>query len=92
VFRTLRRPYLPLSYREIKEVLDEALRRAGITAVRQDLLAAYAHQLMSRYGFTFVDLRKSLGYSEVKHVRGLLADHLSWEADRKADRLGGPPP
>ena len=90
VFRSLRHPYGPLGYREIKEILDGALSRIGLQATRRDLLAAYAYFLMKIYGYTIPDLREALGYSEVKHARLLLQTHLAWELNRKADERGGP--
>lgn len=90
VFRSLRHPYGPLSYREIKEICDDALSRVGLTATRHDLLAAFAYFLMKTYDYTIPDLKEALGYSEVKHVRMLLETHHGWELNQKADKRGGP--
>jgi len=90
VFRALRYPYLPLSYRDAKKIFDETLSRAELKATRQDLLAAYAYCLKTSYGYTIPDLREALGYSEVKHARLLLQTHDAWELNRKVDELGVP--
>jgi len=93
VFRSMRHPYLPLDYRDVKAIIDRALEIARLSGTtRRDLLAAYAYHLKTAHGFTDPDLRETLGYGEVKHVRFLLQAHESWELNRKADAAGGPIP
>jgi len=87
VFRSLHRPYWPLSDREIYVILNEALSRAALQASRRDLLAAYAYYLKTTHGYTVLDLREILGFGEPKHVRFLLRTHDAWELNRKADAL-----
>jgi integrase len=89
VFRSLRRPYRPLSAREIYVILNEALSRAGLQASRRDLLAAYAYYLKTTHGYTVLDLREILGFGEPKHVRFLLQTHDAWELNQKVDALQG---
>jgi hypothetical protein len=92
VFRSLRHPYLPLSLRDVRARLEEAVAQAGLSADRYDLLAAYAYYLMTVHGYTIPDLRDALGYCEPKNVRALLQTHLAWELNRKVDERGGPIP
>ena len=89
VFRSLRRPYGPLSDREMKVILEEALCKAGLQASRRDLLAAYAYHLKTAHGYTVLDLREILGYRDPNEVRLLLQTHEAWELNRKADALEG---
>jgi integrase len=88
VFRALRSPYEPLSYRSVKEIYDEALTKTGLQANRRDLLAAYAHHLMTLQGYSIVDLAKILGYNDPHSVRQLLKTHLAWQLNRKVDEGG----
>ncbi len=89
VFRALRSPYEPLSYRSVKEIFDETVAKAGLQAGRRDLLAAYGHHLMKSHGCTILDLAKILGYADPHSVRLLLQTHLAWELNRKVDEDGG---
>jgi len=89
VFRALRSPYEPLSYRSVKEIFDETVAKAGLQTTRRDLLAAYAHHLMKSHDYTILDLTKILGYADSHTVRLLLQTHLAWELNRKVDEDGG---
>ena len=84
VFLTIRRPREQISESEGRKIMLEALNLSGIGATREDLLAAYAFHLRKRNGYTMPDLREALGYSEVKHVRGLLAGHVPHELRERA--------
>lgn len=92
VFRSLCQPYDRLTYRQIKDRVDAALASAGLRATRRDLLAAYCYHLKSTYGYQEPDLTVLLGYAEAKTIVSLLESYRAWEADRRADELGGPLP
>jgi integrase len=92
IYRSLHRPYWPLSDREVYVILNEALSKAGLQASRRDLLAAYAYCLKTTHGYTVLDLREILGFGEPKVVRSLLRTHEAWRLNQKADALQGPMP
>jgi len=93
VFRSLRRPYLPLQYSDAKDILDDAIRRTGLPQLsRRDLLAAYAFDLQEAHGYTFADLKKSLGLGDVNVARELLGTHEAWRLNERVDAAGGPIP
>jgi integrase len=87
IFRSFRRPYQPLRDWDVYAILNEALSRVGLQASRRDLLAAYAYYLKTTHGYTVLDLREILWYSEPKVVRFLLQAHEAWELNQKADGL-----
>jgi len=78
---------------EVQKAIDDAIRRTGLPQLsRRDLLAAYAFDLQEAHGYTFADLKKSLGLGDVNVARELLGTHEAWRLNERVDAAGGPIP
>ena len=85
VFRSIRAPHDQLGYRELRLIVESALRDAGFDGLAlTEVRAAFAHHLLTRKGVTEIELTHVLGYGEHKHVRWLLEAHRAMDLNRKA--------